>query len=191
MATKIICEVSARHVHLTEEDIQVLFGRGHILRYKKELSQPGQYACEERVTIEGPKASLKNVIVIGPARPASQVEISLSDARALGLEVPIRESGDIAGSASVKLTGTAGETVLKEGAIASKRHIHITPEAAAENRVNDKETVMVKLDTARPLIFDGVVVRVSDKFTPALHIDTDEANAAGVSGEAYCEIVKK
>lgn len=191
MAEKIIAETSARHVHLTNEHIELLFGKGHTLTHKKDLSQPGQFACEERVTVEGPKSALKNVSILGPARSASQVEISLTDARSIGISAPVRESGDIAGSASVKLIGPAGEVVLSEGAIAAKRHIHLTPEAAKEQGVTDKEIVMVKLDTARPLIFDDVVCRVSEKFSPAFHMDTDESNAAGAAGTVYCEIIKK
>ncbi len=191
MAEKIIAETSARHVHLSADHIEVLFGKGHSLTHKKDLSQPGQFACEERVTVEGPKSALKNVIILGPARPATQVEISLTDARTLGVVAPIKESGDIAGSASVKLIGPAGEVVIDEGAIVAKRHIHLTPAAAAEQGVSDKEIVMVKLDTARPLVFDDVVCRVSEKFAPAFHMDTDEANAAAASGTVYCEIIKK
>lgn len=191
MAEKIIAETSARHVHLTNEHIELLFGKGHTLTHKKDLSQPGQFACEERVTVEGPKSALKNVSILGPARSASQVEISLTDARSIGISAPVRESGDIAGSASVKLIGPAGEVVLSEGAIAAKRHIHLTPEAAKEQGVTDKEIVMVRLDTARPLIFDDVVCRVSEKFSPAFHMDTDESNAAGAAGTVYCEIIKK
>ncbi|MBQ4648108.1 MAG: phosphate propanoyltransferase [Clostridia bacterium] len=191
MAEKIIAETSARHVHLTAEHVDILFGKGHTLTHKKDLSQPGQFACEERVNVEGPKSTLKNVIILGPTRPATQVELSLTDARSIGITAPIRESGDIDGSASVKLIGPAGEVVIDEGAIAAKRHIHLTPESAAANGVSDKEIVMVKLDTARPLIFDDVVCRVSEKFAPAFHMDTDESNAAAASGVVYCEIIKK
>ncbi len=191
MAEKIIAETSARHVHLTAEHVEILFGKGHTLTHKKDLSQPGQFACEERVNVEGPKSTLKNVIVLGPTRPATQVEISLTDARSIGVTAPIRESGDVAGSAGVKLIGPAGEVVIEEGAIAAKRHLHLTPECAAENGVCDKEIVMVKLDTARPLIFDEVVCRVSEKFAPAFHMDTDESNAAAAAGTIYCEIIKK
>ncbi|MBQ7047808.1 MAG: phosphate propanoyltransferase [Clostridia bacterium] len=191
MAEKIIAETSARHVHLTAEHVDILFGKGHTLTHKKDLSQPGQFACEERVNVEGPKSTLKNVIILGPTRPATQVELSLTDARSIGITAPIRESGDIDGSASVKLIGPAGEVVIEEGAIAAKRHIHLTPESAAANGVSDKEIVMVKLDTARPLIFDDVVCRVSEKFAPAFHMDTDESNAAAASGVVYCEIIKK
>ncbi len=191
MAVQIIAETSARHVHLSVADIETLFGKGYALTPKKDLSQPGQFACEERVSIEGPKSTLKNVIILGPARKASQVEISLTDARTLGISAPIRESGDVAGSAAVKLVGPAGTVELTEGAIAAKRHIHLTPAAAEELGVSDKEIVMVRLDTARPLIFDDVVVRVNENFFPAFHMDTDESNAAAASGTIYCNIIKK
>ena len=191
MPNKIIAETSARHVHLTVEDVEALFGKGHKLTPKKMLSQPGQFACEERVTIEGPKNAIKNVIIIGPERKASQVEVSLTDARGLGIEVPIRESGDLDASAPIKVIGPEGEVSLPQGAIASQRHIHLTPEVAAELNVVDKEIVLAKLNTRRALIFDDVVVRVSSSYAPAFHIDTDEANAAGCAGEVYCELIKK
>ena len=190
MANKVLVETSARHVHLTEEHIETLFGKGHALTHKKDLSQPGQFACEERVTVVGPKKSIANVIVLGPARPASQVEVSLTDARTLGVEAPVRESGDVAGSGACKLVGPAGEVELTEGVIAAKRHIHMTPEDAAELGVEDKQIVCVKLDTPRPLIFGDVVVRVSPKFALAMHIDTDECNAACAYGQVFGEIVK-
>ena len=188
---KILIETSARHVHLSEEHIKVLFGEGATLTHKKDLSQPGQFACEERVTIVGPKKSIANVIILGPARPATQVEVSLTDARTLGVTAPIRESGDIAGSGACKLVGPAGEVEISEGVIAAKRHIHITPEDAAEMGVEDKEIVSVKFEgDGRNLIFGDVVVRVSPKFAAAMHIDTDEANAAAAFGTVYGEIVK-
>ena len=175
---KILVETSARHVHLTAEHIETLFGKGHELTKKKDLSQPGQFACEERVTVVGPKKERPGVSILGPARPASQVELSLTDARSIGVAAPIRESGDVAGSAPCKLVGPCGEVELTEGVIAAKRHIHLTPEAAEEYGVADKQIVKVAVNGARPLIFDDVVVRVSPKFAPAMHIDTDEANAA-------------
>ena len=134
MANTVLVETSARHVHLTEEHIEILFGKGHTLTHKKDLSQPGQFACEERVTVVGPKKSIANVIVLGPARPASQVEVSLTDARTLGVEAPVRESGDVAGSGACKLVGPAGEVELTEGVIAAKRHIHLTPAEAPSLR---------------------------------------------------------
>ena len=190
MSNKVIVETSARHVHLTEEHIEVLFGAGHKLTFKKELSQPGQFACEERVCIVGPKNKIDRVIVLGPARKASQVEISFTDARTLGVTAPVRESGDVAGSGACKLVGPCGEVDMAEGTIVAKRHIHMTPADAEALGVSDKEIVKVKIDTARPLIFDDVVVRVSDKFALAMHIDTDECNAAGAFGKVLGEIVK-
>ena len=186
---KILVETSARHVHLTQEHVDILFGKGHQLTRKKDLSQPGQFACEERVTVVGPKRELANVSILGPVRKGSQVELSLTDARSIGLDVPVRESGDIAGSASCKLIGPAGEVELTEGVIAAKRHIHMTPEDAQNFGVSDKELVMVRvISNARSLIFDDVVVRVSPSFSTAMHIDTDEANACG--GACEGEIVK-
>ncbi|MEG2928974.1 MAG: phosphate propanoyltransferase [Oscillospiraceae bacterium] len=186
---KVLIETSARHIHLTQEHVDVLFGKGHQLTHKKDLSQPGQYACEERVTVVGPKKELANVSILGPVRKASQIELSLTDARTIGISAPVRESGDIAGSASCKLVGPAGELELPEGVIAAKRHIHITPEDAQSFGVTDKEIVKVKTSTdGRSLVFDDVVVRVSPSFATAMHIDTDENNACG--GVASGEIVK-
>ena len=190
MANTVLVETSARHVHLTEEHIEILFGKGHALTHKKDLSQPGQFACEERVTVVGPKKSIANVIVLGPARPASQVEVSLTDARTLGVEAPVRESGDVAGSGACKLVGPAGEVELTEGVIAAKRHIHLTPADAEGFGVTDKQIVSVKVESAdRSLIFGDVVVRVSPKFAAAMHIDTDEANAMHAAGVVYGEIL--
>ena len=177
---EVIVETSARHIHLSREAVDVLFGAGYELTRKKDLSQPGQYACAEKLTIVGPKGTLK-ASILGPTRPASQVEISLTDARSIGVTAPIRESGDIAGSGACKLVNpeTGAELELTEGVIAAKRHIHLTPEAAAEMGVADKEIVSVKVDSdsERSLVFGDVVVRVSEKFAPAMHIDTDEAHA--------------
>ena len=185
---KILVETSARHIHLSEEALEALFGKGATLTKKKDLSQPGQFACDEKVELVGPKSSMK-VSVLGPVRPATQVEISLTDARTLGVTAAVRESGDIAGTAGITLRGPAGEYVMSEGVIAAKRHIHLTPETAAEFGVADKQIVKVKLDTERALIFDDVVVRVSPKFAPAMHIDTDESNAACAFGEVEGEII--
>ena len=188
---KVLIETSARHVHLSEEHIKALFGEGATLTHKKDLSQPGQFACEERVTVVGPKKSIANVIILGPARPATQVEVSLTDARTLGVNAPIREFGDIAGSGGCKLVGPAGEVEITEGVIAAKRHIHLTPADAEEMGVEDKEIVSVKFDgEGRSIVFGDVVVRVSPKFAAAMHIDTDESNAAAAFGTVYGEIVK-
>ena len=180
---KVIVETSARHIHLSREAVDVLFGQGYELTMKKELSQPGQYACAEKLTVVGPKGSLK-ASILGPTRPASQVEISLTDARSIGVVAPIRESGDIAGSGSCKLVGPKGEVELTEGVIAAMRHLHITPEDAAAMGVQDKQIISVETNcNGRALTFGDVVVRVSDKFATRMHIDTDEANAAGIVGE--------
>lgn len=191
VVSKVLVETSARHVHVTAADLATLFGADAVLTKKKDLSQPGQFASMERVDIVGPKGEMKGVSILGPVRPASQVEIALTDARKLGIAAPIRESGDIAGTLGCKLVGPKGEVELKEGVIAAKRHIHFTPAEAAEAGVQDKQVVSVKVDTdGRSLIFGDVVVRVSEKFSAAMHIDTDESNAAGISGTVYGEILK-
>lgn len=187
---EIMVETSARHVHLSKEHIEILFGRGTELTKKRDLSQPGQFACEERVTVVGEKRSIPNVIVLGPARVQTQVEVSLTDARTLGVCAPIRESGDLAGSGACKLVGPCGEVELFEGVIAAKRHIHLNPETAEKFGLRDKETVFVKIESEeRTTVFGDVVIRVSPKFYPAMHIDTDEANAAGVSAAVKGEIL--
>ena len=193
MEGKILVEISARHIHLTDEHIETLFGKGHILTKKKELSQPGEFACEERLTVVGPKRELTGVSVLGPARAASQVEISATDARSIGISAPVRESADLEGSAPCKLIGPAGEIQLDEGVIIAKRHIHMTPEDAEKFGAENKQIVQAAVKTQdRSLIFDDVVVRVSPKYALTMHIDTDEGNAAGItSPETYCTIIKK
>ena len=188
MSKKFIVETSARHVHLSQEHLEILFGKGAKLTHKKDLSQPGQFACEERVTIVGPKKEMPGVSILGPVRPATQVELSATDARAIGVVAPIRESGDVAGSGGCKIVGPAGEVEINEGVIVAKRHIHLTPAAAEEMNVKDKEIVWVKIDTdGRKAILGDVVVRVHENFSPAMHIDTDESNAVsafnGLEGE--------
>jgi len=183
-------ETSARHVHLSEKDIAALFGAGYKLTSKKDLSQPGQFACEERVDVVGPKKEIKGVGILGPARKATQVEISLTDARTLGINAPVRESGDTAGSPGCKLIGPAGEVELAEGVIAAKRHVHLRPGDAEKFGVADKQTVQVKVKTdGRELTFGDVVVRVNAEFMPYMHIDTDESNACGASGNIDGEII--
>ena len=190
MAKKFIVETSARHVHLTAEAFATLFGEGKELTVKKMLSQPGQFASEERVTIVGPKKSLPNVSILGPFRKANQVELSATDARSIGIVAPIRESGDVAGSGACKIVGPAGEIEISEGVIVAKRHIHLTPADAEEMGVKDKDVVWVRLDTAgRKAILGDVVCRVSDSYALAMHIDTDESNAVSAPRELYGEIV--
>ncbi len=188
---KILVETSARHIHLSREAVDALFGEGYELTKKKDLSQPGQYACAEKLTVVGPKGTIK-ASILGPTRSASQVELSLTDARSIGVTALIRESGDIAGTQGCKLVNpdNGAEYTLTEGVIAAKRHIHLTPETAAEFGVADKEIVSVRIDSDRSAVLGDVVIRVSDKFAPAMHIDTDEANATCAFGEIYGEIVK-
>ena len=190
MENKILVETSARHIHLTKEAVEVLYGAGAELTVKKMLSQPGQFATgNEKITLVGPKGSLA-VSVLGPTRPANQVELSFSDARALGLNgVPVRESGDVANTPGVKLVGPCGELTIDSGVIIAKRHIHMRPEEAEALGVTNGQIVKVRVNSARSLIFDDVVCRVSDKFALAMHIDTDECNAACAFGEIYGEIV--
>ena len=190
MNNKIIIETSARHIHLSQADLETLFGEGYELTKKKDLSQPGQFACVEKVKVVGTRGE-KAMSVLGPVRDYTQIELALTDARSLGLEAPVRGSGNLAGSGACKLVGPKGEVELTEGVIAAKRHIHATPEDAEKLGVQDKDVVSVKIDTdGRSLVFGDVVVRVSPKFALAMHIDTDESNAAGCGREVYGEIVK-
>ena len=184
----VVIETSARHVHVTKETLAILFGEGHELTKKKDLSQPGQFACEERVRIEGPRGGIDRVSILGPERSADQVEVSFTDARALGLTPPVRESGDLAGSAPIKIIGPCGEVELSEGCIVAMRHVHMTTEDAAKYGFADKQIVKVKVDGPRALVFDQVVMRVSEKFATYMHVDVDEANAAGLSGVVTGEI---
>lgn len=187
MEKTVLVETSARHVHVTKETLETLFGAGYTLTKKKDLSQPGQFSCEERVQVIGPKGSFPAVSILGPERSADQVELSASDARKIGISAPVRESGDVKGSGACKLVGPKGEVELSEGVIIAKRHIHMTPEDAEKYGMRDKQVVSVEIKSAeRSLIFGDTVVRVSPKYALAMHIDTDEANAvlapAGVLG---------
>ena len=190
MKEQVLVEISARHVHLSEADLAVLFGADHKLTFKKELSQPGQFASEERVSVVGPRNTLNNVIILGPTRPETQVELSLTDTRTVGITPVIRESGDIENTPGCTLVGPKGELTIEKGVIVAKRHIHLTVKDAEYYEVADKQVVSVKIKTdERSLIFDDVVIRVRDDFARAMHIDTDEGNAAGISGSAYGEII--
>lgn len=191
MSKQFIVETSARHVHLTESDFKALFGEDAELTVKKYLSQPGQYASEQRVTIVGPKKELSGVSILGPFRNASQVELSATDARSIGLPIAIRESGVIENTPGCKIVGPVGEVEIPCGVIVAKRHIHATEQDALELGVKDKEIVSVKVNTnERSIIFGDVVVRVSNKFALAMHIDTDESNAGNVAPGTMGEIVK-
>lgn len=189
MAEKFLVEVSARHIHVSQEHLETLFGAGYALTNKKDLSQPGQFACEEKVTLVGPKGEMK-LSILGPTRKETQVELSLTDARTIGVVAQIRESGDIAGTSGLKLVGPAGEVEITEGVIAAKRHIHMTSKDAEVYGVTNGQIVGVKIETAgRSIVFYDTVVRVSDTYALAMHIDTDEANAAAIAGSAQGEIV--
>lgn len=170
-------EASARHVHVTAQQAIALFG--HPLTPQRPLSQPGQYLARERLTVVGPKGEIRNVAVLGPERREGQVEISLTDGRVLGIDAPVRLSGDVAGTPGATLVGERGQVRLERGVIVAQRHIHLTPEAAGWFGVQDKQVVKLRTYTLRSLIFDDVVVRVSPDFAPYAHLDFDEANACG------------
>ena len=192
MANQFIVETSARHVHVTQETLELLFGEGYQLTVKKELSQPGQFASNERITVVGPKKELASVSILGPCRKLNQVELSATDARSIGIDAPIRESGDVAGSGACKLIGPKGEVELKEGVIVAKRHIHMTEKDAADFGVTNGEIVNVLIENGngRKTIFGDTVIRVSNSYALAMHVDTDESNAAACARNQMGTIVK-
>ncbi|MCE5287436.1 MAG: phosphate propanoyltransferase [Pelosinus sp.] len=183
--------ISARHVHVTRETLDVLFGKGYELTVKKELSQPGQFASNELIDLVTEKTTFPKVRILGPIRKGDQVEVSLTDAMKLGLKTtPVRDSGNVAGSPGITLVGPKGKVELKEGVIAAQRHIHMTPVEAAEFGVKDKDIVQVRCGGQRGLIFDNVLIRVSENFALDMHVDTDEANAAGFKNGDTVELIK-
>ena len=183
-------EASGRHVHLSRKELDALFGTGYELTKEKDLSQPGQYASKERLTVVGPKGAFHNVVILGPVRKESQVEISITDCLQLGVKAPIRESGDIEGTPGIVLVNGDKSVSLDKGLIVAKRHVHMTPEDAEKIGVKNHDIVKVKVEGARPLIFDDVVIRVSPKFATYMHIDYDEANACGFSKGIRGRIIK-
>ncbi|MEM1485474.1 phosphate propanoyltransferase [Oscillospiraceae bacterium PP1C4] len=183
-------EVSARHVHLSEQDVITLFGEGSSLTPKRPLSQPGQFLCEERVNLIGSKGRKDGVAVLGPVRRDTQVELSKSDCIALGVTAPLRESGDVKGSGSITLEGTKGSVTIEQGVVIARNHVHVPVEIAQMLDLKDQQRVSVEVMTERPVIFKNVVIRVSDKFRYRMHIDFDEANAAEVSGFTLGKIIK-
>lgn len=188
---EVLIETSARHIHVTQETLEILFGKGAELTKKKDLSQPGQFASEQRVTVVGPKKELANVSILGPCRNLNQVELSATDARSVGLDIVIRESGDVAGTPGCTLKGPAGEVTIKEGVIVAKRHIHLTPATADSLGLKNKDIVWVKCNTnGRTAVLGDVVVRVSENFADAMHIDTDESNAISAAPGMMGEILK-
>lgn len=189
---KIPAGISARHVHVTREHLDILFGEGYQLTVKKELGQPGQYASNELVDVVTPKSSFKGVRILGPERKKTQIELALTDAMKLGLKAPVRDSGDLEGSPGVTLIGPKGTVELEEGVIVAMRHIHMTPADAAEFGVSDKEIVQVRCGSGdRGLIFDHVLIRVNDNFALEMHLDTDEGNASQCRTGDAITLIKK
>ena len=190
MGYKVPVGLSNKHLHLSAKDLEALFGAGYELHPTKPLKQPGQFAAEEKVDIVGPKGTLKGIRVLGPVRPETQIELAMTDCRAIGVSAPVRESGKLDGTPGVKLVGPAGEITIDEGVIIAKRHIHFNPEQAAGLGVENGQVVKVLIKSARTTIYDDVVCRVNPNYDLAMHIDTDECNAAGAFGVVYGEIVK-
>jgi putative phosphotransacetylase len=182
--------VSNRHIHLSQKDVEALFGPGYTLTVMKWLSQPGEFAAQETVTIVGPKNEIRNVRILGPARSQTQVEISRSDSFVLGVKAPLRMSGDLKGTPGIKIVGPKGEITIDEGVIVAQRHIHMTPADAIRFGVADREVVQVKTTGERSLVFGEVIVRVKESYALDFHIDTDEANAAGLKTGDTVELVK-
>ena len=192
MNFKVTVGLSNKHVHLCKEHIDILFGEGHVLTPMKNLSQPGQYACEEKVDLAGPKRVIKGVRILGPARKATQVEISLSDGFTLGIDnLPVRDSGKIEGTPGVKLIGPKGEVEIDKGVIAASRHIHMHTSDAEKYGLKDKDLVSVKVGGPRGLIFDNVLIRVSDEYALDMHLDVEEGNAAGLKNGDEVEVIIK
>lgn len=190
MGYKAAIGISNKHLHLSEQDIETLFGKGHKLTPKKDLVQPGQFASEEKVDIVGPKRTLSGVRVLGPARKETQIELAMTDARTIGISAPLRESGHLEGTPGCKLIGPEGEVELDHGVIIAQRHIHLSPEQAEEAGVKDHDVVKIKVEGARQLVFDEVIVRSGPTHEREIHIDTDEGNAAGCTPDSVGEIVK-
>jgi putative phosphotransacetylase len=186
---KVHIGVSARHIHLSQAHIEILFGQGYTLHEFKSLSQPGQFAAEEVVSVQGTKGRMDKIRILGPARSETQLEVSRTDSFSLGLNPPLRQSGDIVGTPGIKIIGPAGEVELQQGVIVAARHIHFHTSDAEAWGIVDKQMLKVKLNGERPLILENVLARVSGQFALDLHIDTDEANAAGVRTDEYAEII--
>jgi len=190
MGYKVGVGISNKHLHLSDADLETLFGAGAKLTPYKNLVQPGQFAAEEKVDIIGPKATFKGIRIIGPTRAQTQVELAMTDARTLGMEVPVRESGKLEGTPGVKLAGPNGEIEIKEGTIIALRHIHLSPSEAEEAGLKDKDLVDVQTFGTRPVVFQDVLIRSGEAHLREFHVDTDEANAAGISNNQEVEIIK-
>lgn len=187
---KVKLGISAKHVHLSQNHLEKLFGLGNELHCMKELGQPGEFACEEKVDLVSEKATLKGVRVIGPARKQTQVELAMTDARSLGLNPPVRESGDLAGSLGIKIIGPKGEVTINEGVIIAERHLHLDTKTAEENGFKDKDRVSISIPGPRAVVFENVLVRVKDSYAPEFHIDTDEGNASMAENDQVVEVKK-
>ncbi|MDD2189470.1 MAG: phosphate propanoyltransferase [Eubacteriales bacterium] len=181
--------LSNKHLHLSKEDVETLFGKGHALTPTKDLKQPGQFASDEKVDIVGPKGTLKGIRVLGPIRPETQIELSMTDARTIGIAAPVRESGKLTGTPGVKLVGPEGEIEIDHGTIIALRHIHLSPAQALEAGVKDKDVVSIRFGGERGLIFDNVLVRSGEAHEREIHLDTDEGNAAGLKNGDVGEII--
>ncbi|WP_370872851.1 phosphate propanoyltransferase [Robertmurraya andreesenii] len=187
--THVPVSISARHLHLQQEHVEVLFGKGHELSKFKEISQPGQYACNEKVTLKGPKGTIENVRVLGPLRKQTQIEISRTDARKLGISPPVRNSGNLAGSEAITLIGPKGTILLEEGCIIADRHIHMTPQDARDFGVKDKQKVSVLVEGEKGGVMGQVTIRVNERYALDMHIDTDDANAFDLKGNEWLKII--
>ncbi|MCT4565723.1 MAG: phosphate propanoyltransferase [Maledivibacter sp.] len=182
--------LSNRHIHLSQEHIEVLFGEGHELTRFKDLGQPGQYACEEKVDLVGPKGTIKGMRVLGPARDKTQAEISFADGFVLGVKPPVRDSGDLEGSPGAKIVGPKGEVEIEEGIIAAARHIHMHTSDGEKFGINDKDIVKVRVEGKRGLVFENVLARVKSNYALEIHVDLEEGNAAGLRNGDMVEIIK-
>ncbi|MDR3294338.1 MAG: phosphate propanoyltransferase [Clostridiales Family XIII bacterium] len=189
MAYKVMIGLSNKHLHLSNEHIDILFGKRRQLTPTKDLRQPGQFACEEKVDLEGPKGTIKGLRVLGPARPETQVELAATDARGIGIQAPVRESGKLTGTPGCKLVGPAGSVEIDHGVMVALRHVHLSPSEALEAGVKDKDVVSVRINGERALVFEEVLVRSGDAHLSELHLDTDEGNAAGANSGDFVEII--
>lgn len=190
MKTQLPIALSNKHIHISQKDLEILFGEGYELTKMKDLSQPGQYACEEKIDVVGPKGILKGVRILGPVRPQTQLELSISDAFSLGVKPMLRNSGDIAGTPGAKIIGPKGEVEIKEGIIVAARHIHMHTEDGKEFGVADKDMVSIKVGGERGLVFNNVLVRVAESFALEMHVDIEEGNAAGAKNGDLVELIK-
>lgn len=191
MGYKVEIGISNKHLHVSKEDLEKLFGEGYELTPVKDLKQPGQFACDEKVDLVGPKGTLKGLRILGPERPETQVELAMTDARGIGIDAPIRESAVLDGSPGIKIVGPNGEIEIEKGTIIALRHIHLSSQQAKDAGVEDKELVDVITTGTRPVVFNDVLIRAGDKYEREFHLDTDEANAAGLNNNDLAEIVKK